>query len=116
MPSGSPLPTPALESLGHAVPDRVREPEVLAQRGRGAPVVHIHLVKVVPSVGEEPDACFDSVRHKWPAITDVSQQEGDTANGVADVDVRGIVLERLVVPELLRLFVGVNMASQPGQH
>ena len=112
---GFTLAVPALESLGHAVPDRVGEPEVLAERGGGAPVVHIHLVNVVPPVGEKPDAGFDALS-KWPAITDVSQQKGDAANRVADVDVRGIVFERLVVPEPPGLLVCVYMASQPGQH
>jgi hypothetical protein len=30
--------------------------------------------------------------------------------------VRGVVLERLVVPEPLRLFISIDVASQPGQH
>ena len=84
---GFALAVPALESLGHTVPDRVGEPEVLAERGGGAPVVHVHLIKVVPPVSEKPDAGHDALS-KRPAITDVSQQEGDTANSVADVDVR----------------------------
>ncbi len=46
----------------------------------------------------------------------MSQQEGDAAEGVAVVDVRDVVLERLVVPEPLRLFIGIDVASQPGQH
>ena len=78
-------------------------------------MVHVHLLEVVPAVGEEPDAGFDALSER-PAVTDVSQQEGDAAEGIADVDVRGVVLERLVVPEPLRLFVGVDVAAQPGQH
>jgi hypothetical protein len=78
-------------------------------------MVHIHLIKVAPPVGEKPDAGFDAPS-KWPTITDVSQQEGETASGIADVEVSGIVLERLVVAEPLGLFVGVYVASQPGQH
>src|SRR5688572_27824921 len=109
------LAVPALKGLGDAVPNRVGQPEVLAERGRGTPVVRIHLIKVVPPVGEKPDAGFDALS-KWPTITDVSQQEGETASGVADVEVSGIVLERLVVAEPLRLFVRIYVASQPGQH
>ena len=112
---GFPLAIPALEGLGDAVPDRVGEPEVLAERGGGAPVIHIHLLQVVPPVGKEPDSGFDALSER-AAVADVSQQEGHAAEGVGVVDVRGIVLERLVVPEPLRLFIGVDVASQPGQH
>jgi hypothetical protein len=77
-------------------------------------VVHVHLLEVVPPISEEPDPGFDALGER-PAIADVSQQEGDTADGVRIVDVRGVVFERLVVPEPLRLFIGVDVASQPGQ-
>ncbi len=112
---GFPLAVPALEGLGDAVPDRVGEPEVLAESRGGAPVIHIHLLQVMPPVGEEPDSGFDALSER-PAVADVSQQERDAAEGVGVVDVRGVVLERLVVPKPLRLFIGVDVASQPGQH
>ena len=78
-------------------------------------MVHVHLLEVVPAVGEESDTGSDALGER-PPVAEVSQQEGDAADGVADVDVRGVVLERLIVPEPLRLFVGVDVASQPGQH
>jgi hypothetical protein len=111
---GFSLAVPPLEGLGDAVADRVGEPEVFAEYGGGAPVVHVHLLEVVPPISEEPDPGFDALGER-PAIADVSQQEGDTADGVRIVDVRGVVFERLVVPEPLRLFIGVDVASQPGQ-
>ena len=46
----------------------------------------------------------------------MAQQGGDAAAGVADIEVGGVVLEGLVVPEPLRLFVGVDVAPEPGEH
>jgi hypothetical protein len=46
----------------------------------------------------------------------MSQQERRAAQCVAHVQVGSVMLECLVVPEPLRLFVGVDVASEPGQH
>ena len=50
-----------------------------------------------------------------PSVADVSQQEGDGAEDVGIVDISRFVLEHLIVPEPLRLFVSVDVAPQPGQ-
>jgi len=46
----------------------------------------------------------------------VSEQEGGTADGVASIHIGGVVFEGLIVPEPLRLFVGIDVASEPGEH
>jgi hypothetical protein len=77
-------------------------------------VVHVHLLEVVPPIGEEPDPGSDALGQR-PSVADVPQQEGDGAEDVGVVDVSRFVLEHLIVPEPLRLFVSVDVAPQPGQ-
>jgi hypothetical protein len=77
-------------------------------------VIHVHLLEVAPPIGEEPDPGSDALGQR-PSVADVPQQEGDGAEDVGVVDVSRFVLEHLIVPEPLCLFVGVDVAPQPGQ-
>jgi hypothetical protein len=77
-------------------------------------VVFIHLVEVVPPFSEKPDPRLEALDER-PTVADVPQQEGHGAHSVGGVNVGGVALEHLVVSKPLRLFVGVDVAAQPGE-
>ena len=104
------LAVPALECLSHACPHLRREAERSRQLGRGHAVVLDGLARAQP-VADELDPQASPLRQA-AAGTEVAQGE-QLAGHARHVRRAGVGLERQVVPEPLRLLVGVDVATDP---
>ena len=105
---GGALAVPALEGLPQAVPHVLAQSELRRELFGGDPMVVQDAVRVAPAVTEERDAEPRAVQERT-SRAEVLQHEA----GPGVVDEREVGFEREVVPEPLRLLVGVDVTSHP---
>ena len=112
-PLGDPVTVPALKRLLHAVADPLGQAELGREGIGGGPVVVQHLLGSLTALAEERDAEPGPLDRR-PAGAEVAEHEQRLGRGAREVGVPEIGLQRGVVAEPLRLFVGVDVAADPG--
>jgi hypothetical protein len=106
------LAVPALKRLIQAFTHLVVETEPSRQLVGRRPVIRDHLPGGTSPIADELDA-HASPLHQPLAGADMAQDERPRSHP-GHVNVTSLVLERLVVPEPLRLLVSVDVTTDPG--